>query len=336
MTSLKTTYMGVELRNPIVAGASSLTSNVTTIKALEQAGAGAVVMGSLFEEQIQLESFQLEEDLTDFDNLYAEMTTIFPNIQYAGPEEHLMWVRRAKEAASIPVFASLNAVSHATWVKYAKLLAETGVDGLELNFYATPTDFGRDAASIEDEQVETVRAVKAAISIPFAVKLSPFYTNPLQFISRLDAEGPDGVVVFNRLFQPEIDVEAECHVSPLRLGHEGDAGLPLRFTGLLYDRIKANVCASSGIFSSGDVIQMLLAGATCVQVVSTLYKNRIPQMASLVKGLEDWMAAKGYGTVSDFRGKLSHASSADRWAYTRAQYVKLLLKPELLQRQRVR
>jgi dihydroorotate dehydrogenase (fumarate) len=293
-------------------------------------------MGSLFEEQIQLEGFQLDEDLTDFDNLYAEMTTIFPNIEYAGPDEHLMWVRRAKEAVSIPVFASLNAVSHETWVEYARLLAETGVDGLELNFYATPMDFGRDAATIEDEQVATVRAVKEAVSIPCAVKLSSSYTNTLQFISRLDAQGLDGVVVFNRLFQPEIDVNDECHVSPLRLSHEGDAGLPLRFAGLLYDRIKADVCTSSGVFNGDDAIQALLAGATCVQVVSTLYKNRIAQMAELVTGLEDWMAAKGYDAVDDFRGKLSYASSAGRWAYTRAQYVKLLLKPELLQRQRVR
>jgi len=336
MTSLNTTYMGVELRNPIIAGASSLTSNVTTIKALEQAGAGAVVMGSLFEEQIQLEGFQLDEDLTEFDNLHAEMTSVFPSLEHAGPEEHLMWVRRAKEAVTIPIFASLNAVSHETWVEYARLLAETGVDGLELNFYATPTDFGRDAATIEDEQIATVRSVRESVSIPCAVKLSSFYTNPLHFISRLDAEGVDAVVVFNRLFQPEIDVDDECHVSPLRLSHEGDAGLPLRFAGLLYDRITADVCVSSGIFSSEDVIQMLLAGASCVQVVSTLYKNRIPQMAALVESLETWMAAKGYESVGDFRGKLSYAAGAGRWAYTRAQYVKLLLKPELLQRQRVR
>jgi dihydroorotate dehydrogenase (fumarate) len=336
MPSLRTTYMGVELRNPVIAGASSMTSNVTTVKALERAGAGAIVISSLFEEQIQLEGFKLEEDLTEYDNLHPEMITVFPKLEHAGPEEHLMWVRRAKEAVTIPVFASLNAVNPDTWVEYAQLLEQTGVDGLELNFYAVPTDFDRDAATVEAEQAATVRAVKEAVSIPIAVKLSSYYTNPLHFIARLDSEGVGALVLFNRFFQPTIDVNDERHVSRLRLSPDGEYGLPLRFAGLLHGRIKADVCASSSIFGGEDVVRMLLAGATCVQVVSTLYKNRIPQMAALVEFLQGWMAAKGYETVDDFRGKLSYGRGSDRWAYTRAQYVKLLLKPELLQRHRVR
>ncbi len=334
MDSLETTYMGLHLRNPVIAGASSLTSNVTTIKALEQAGAGAVVISSLFEEQIQLERLQLDEELAEFDNLHPEMVTIFPHIEHAGPQEHLMWVRRATEAVGIPVIASLNAVNRETWVKYAKLLQETGVDGLELNFYATPTDLTRDGASIEDEQVAIAADVRQAISIPFAVKLSPFYANPLHVVSRLDAEGVDGFVLFNRFFQPEIDVSQERHISPLRLSNEGDYGLSLRFAGLLFGNVTGDICSSAGIFTGEDAIKTILAGATCVQVVSTLYRNRIPYLTSMLETIEGWMAEKGYGALEDFRGKLSRAQAPDRWAYTRAQYVKLLLKPELLRRQR--
>lgn len=334
MDGLRTTYLGTELRNPVIAGASSLTSSVTTIKALEQAGVGAVVISSLFEEQIQLERLQLAEELSEFDDLYAEMATVFPNLEHAGPQEHLMWVRRAKEAVNIPVFASLNAVNRETWVEYAKLLEETGVDGLELNFYATPTDFARDGATIEDEQIAIVRDIKGAVSIPFAIKLSPFYTNPLHFISRLDAEGVGGFVLFNRFFQPEIDVDEERHISPLRLSNEGDYGLSLRFAGLLFGNVGGDICCNTGLFSGEDAIKLILAGATCVQVVSTLYKNRVPHVRTLLETIEGWMAVKGYETLDDFRGKLSHGQGSDRWAYTRAQYVKLLLKPELLRRNR--
>jgi dihydroorotate dehydrogenase (fumarate) len=332
MTSLRTSYLGRELSNPLIAGASSLTSHVTTVKALERAGVGAVVISSLFEEQVQLERHQLAEELSEFDGLYAEMATVFPDLAHAGPQEHLMWVRRVKEAVDIPVFASLNAVSHDTWVEYAKLLEETGIDGLELNFYATPTDFVRGGSEIEDEQVSIVRDIKAALSIPFAVKLSPFYTNPLQFISRLDDEGVGGFVIFNRFFQPEIDLDNERHISPLRLSNEGDYGLPLRFAGLLCGEVAADICCSTGIHCGEDVIRVILAGATCVQIVSTLYKNRIPHVPAMLEAIDGWMTAKGYATLDDFRGKLSHAQATDRWAYTRAQYVKLLLKPGLLRR----
>ena len=334
MERLRTSFLGLELRNPIIAGASSLTSSVTTIKALEQAGVGAVVISSLFEEQIQLERLKLAEELTQFDNLHPEMITVFPKLQHAGPQEHLMWVRRAREAVDIPVFASLNAVNRDTWVEYASLLQETGVDGLELNFYATPTDFGRDGAAIEEDQIAVVREVKQAISIPLAIKLSPFYTNPLHFVARLDEEGVGGFVIFNRFFQPEIDVDKERHISPLRLSNEGDYGLSLRFAGLLHGNVTGDICCNTGIFTGADVVKVILAGATCVQVVSTLYRNRIPHVAALLEAVEAWMEAKGYERLDDFRGKLSHSRGSDRWAYTRAQYVKLLLKPELLRRQR--
>lgn len=328
MAELKTKYMGIELKNPVMAGASSLTSHMDSLKRLEDAGAGALVISSLFEEQIQLESFVLEEELHNYDNRYAEMLDFFPDIKHSGPDEHLMWVRKAKDAAGIPVIASLNAVNRPTWVHYAKLLEETGADGLELNFYATPTDFDRTAEQIEDDQVATLREVKKGVKIPISVKLSPFYTNPLNFIRKIDAVGVDGHVLFNRFFQPDIDVETGKQVIRHNLSTENDIRIPLRFAGILCDRIAGDICASTGIMSPEDVAKMLLAGASCVQVVSTLFRNKLSHMSALVSGLSKWMDGKGYKSIDSFRGKLSDKNTPDPWTYRRAQYVRLLLHPE--------
>jgi len=326
MADLTTSYLGIELKNPIIVGSSELTSNIGRIKLIEESGAGALVIKSLFEEQIQLETFKLEDELTANNELHAEMISIFPKMEHAGAAQHLMWTRKAKESLSIPVFASLNAVNKNTWIDYAKKLEETGVDGLELNFYAVPTNFAKSGGEIEDEQIDVVKNIRNAVSIPIAIKLSSFYTNPVNFISNLDKAGVEGIVIFNQLFQPEIDIETEKNVFPLNLSSEKDSRLPLRYAGLLYKNVNASICASTGIYNGADVAKMLLAGADCVQIVSTLYKNKIEQIASIVKELEEWMDEKGYKTLADFRGKLSRNNSNDPWAYKRAQYVKMLLK----------
>ena len=326
MADLKTTYLGKELKNPVIVGANEFTANMDKIKQLEEAGAAAIVIKSLFEEQIQLESLKLEEEMSKFADLTAEMTSIFPDMKHAGPEEHLMWVRKAKESVKIPVFASLNAVNRETWVDYAQKLAQTGVDGLELNFYAVPADFKKSATEIENEQVEIIREIKSKVKLPVSVKLSPFYTNPLHFIKKLDAVKVDGVVLFNQLFQPDIDPIKEKSIFPFNLSEKKDQRLPLRFTGLLSGNLNADICASTGIFDASDVAKMLLAGANVVQVVSTLYRNTIDQLSVILKDLEKWMNEKGYTSLDDFVGKLSQQNSKDPWAYRRAQYVKMLLK----------
>jgi dihydroorotate dehydrogenase (fumarate) len=320
--------MGMELKNPLIAGASGMTSHEKALKKIEEAGAGAIVIASLFEEQIQLERYKLEEDLQKFDNLYAEMTDIFPNLEHAGPQEHLMWVKKAKQSAGIPVIASLNAVNRETWVEYASLLEETGVDGLELNFYWSPTDFNRKGSDIESEQIEILKEVKKEVSIPISVKLSTFYSNPLNFIKKLDREGVDGFVLFNRFFQPDVDVEEERDISPFNFSSENDNRLPLRFAGLLYDNIRGDVCSSTGVMFAKDVIKMLLAGARCVQMVSTLYKNKISHIKTVAEAVQKWMEEKGYASIDSFRGKMSKKNSGNPWMYTRAQYVKLLSHPE--------
>jgi dihydroorotate dehydrogenase (fumarate) len=328
MANLKTNFMGLELRNPIIVGSCNLSTNPDNLRKMEEAGAGAVVLKSLFEEQIQLESYQMEQELEEYNERNAEMTSLFPALQHAGPQEHLMGVRNAKKAVGIPVIASLNAVYRATWVEYAKLLAETGVDALELNFYAVPRDISKTGESIEKEQVEIVKEVKNSVSIPICVKLSPFYANPLNVISQMDKAGADGFVIFNRFFQPDIDLDKEAHISHFPMSSEEDNKLPLRFTGLLYGNIRAEICSNTGIQNGKDVIKMILAGANCVQVVGTLYKNKIGYIKNIISDIESWMESKKYESFGDFRGKLSNKKINDPFVYKRAQYVDLLMKSD--------
>ncbi len=328
MANLKTTYMGIELENPIIAGASELTGHMESIKKIEEAGPGALVLKSLFEEQIQLERFKLEENTTMYADRYAEMTGIYPKMEHAGPKEHLMWVKKAKETLKIPVIASLNAVNRDTWLEYAELIQDTGVDGIELNFYASPREIDVTGVSIEDEQVAIAEEIVKVLSIPVSVKLSHFYSNPLNIISRFDNVGVKGFVLFNRMFQPDINIKEEKNIFPFNLSNNQDSRLPLRFAGLLHGKLEGDVCSSTGIFGGKDVIKMLLAGSKCVQVVSTLYNNKITHIQTMLKEIEGWMGDQGYAKLDDFRGKMSKKMSKDLWVYERAQYVKLLFKSE--------
>ena len=322
--------MGLELKNPIIVGANNLVTNTDKLKQMEEAGAAAVVFKSLFEEQIQLETMQMDDEMGEYAERHAEMTSLFPTMEHAGPREHLMNVKKAREALSIPLIASLNAVYKETWLEYAKLLEDNGVDGLELNFYAVPRDPGISGEDIIKEQINILSEVKSSINIPVSVKLSPFYANPLNVITRMDKTGVDAFVLFNRFFQPEIDLDNESHVVNLPLSDENENKLPLRFAGLLYGAVKASIVSNTGIQDGHDVIKMILAGADAVQVVGTVYKNKIQHISTMVNEMEAWMKEKGYKTLKDFRGKLSNKQTADPFVYKRAQYVDLLLKSEEL------
>jgi len=329
MENLKTKYMGIELENPIIIGASNMSNDLDKLKQAEEFGAGAIVFKSLFEEQIQLEALQLDERLTEFNDMHAEMLTFHPDIKFAGPDEHLAKLRKAKENLSIPLIASLNAINYDTWIKYAKLISQTGVDGIELNFYHTPSDFNINASEIEDEQIKIVNAIRKNTSIPISVKLSPNYANTLNFINRLDQTGVDAFVLFNSFFQPDIDIVNEKHTKSFNLSNEGDYKQSLRYSGLLFENIKADVCGSHGIFTGADVIKMILSGSSCVQGVSTFYKNGLKQITSLRKELVDWMEIKNYKSIDEFRGKLSkNKLNKNSLVYKRAQYVDLLMNSE--------
>ncbi len=328
MADLKSTYMGVDLKNPLVAGASSLTSNMGSIKKLEDEGVSALVISSLFEETIQLQSFKMEQDMSYFDNLDAEISNIFPDIEHAGPEEHLMWVRKAVEAVDIPVIASINCVDLSTWVKWSKKLEETGVQGLELNFFAIPVDMDQTAADIEKYQVEVIKGITAAVKIPVSVKLSPFYTSPLNVVKQLDGAGVAGFVIFNRLWHPEIETDREKMTFPFHLSASADHGLPIRYVGLLSEKVKGSLCASNGVHTGGDAVEMILAGADVVQAVSTFYQNGVAYAGTILKDIETWMDRKGYGSLGEFRGKLNYENSSEKWTFKRAQYVRHLLNSE--------
>jgi dihydroorotate dehydrogenase (fumarate) len=325
MSSLKTTYMGIELEAPIVVAASSISSLLDRIKLAEQAGAGLLVIRSLFEEQIQMEALRMEDQLAVGADSFAEALSHFPDMEHGGAKEHLMWVEKTRQDVELPLIASLNAVSPGSWIEYAKQLESTGVDGLELNVYAVATNPKQTGADIEKTLYETVEAVKAEVKIPVAVKLSPFYTSVSNVVAELDKRGADAVVLFNRFLQPDIDLETESLKQEMVYSSAEELKLPLRWVALLYGRVKADLALNTGVHSGMDAAKAILAGAQIVQVASALLENGIPYLSTMLRELEGWMEAQGYEKLDDFRGKMSQKKVDDPFAFERAQYVKLLL-----------
>lgn len=325
MADLRTTYMGVPLANPIVVGASSLSRKVDTIRQLEDAGAGGLVIKSLFEEQIQAEAEAFQERLTQYDNSFVEAVSMFPNIEHGGPKQHLYWVEQTRRQVRMPLFASLNCINRETWVSYARQLAETGVDGLELNFYSPPLDPTVTAADIEAREIEILAEVREAVRIPIAVKLHPYYTSLMNVAARFAEVGAQGLVLFNRLFQPDIDLDREQKIAQVQLTHPRDSLVPLRWTALLSQRLEVDVIASTGVDSGADVARMILAGAAAVQVVSTLYRHGPKHIGTMQSELQAWMDGRGYATLVDFRAKLARPKLSDAWSFERGQYIKALI-----------
>lgn len=328
MINLETRFMGIALKNPIVVGASNLCIAPDNLKKMEDAGAAAIVFKSLFEEQVQLENYEMSNVMEGYNERHAEMLRLFPGLDHDGPGEYLMMLEKAVSAVNIPVFASLNAVNPETWPAWAEKLVQTGIAGLELNFYFIPLEFNASGRDVIDSQLAAIESVKQKVNIPLSVKLSPYYTNPLGTMRRMAESGANGFVLFNRFFQPDIDTEAEKHITPYNLSNHDDFRLALRFAGLLHGRIHAGICASGGIYTGNDAVKLLLAGADCAQVVSSLYKNGIGHISQIISDIESWMQQKGYASVNEFKGKLSHKNTRDPFVYKRAQYVDYLLKSE--------
>ena len=327
MADLSTHYMGLELKNPIIVGASNIVTDIDNLKRIEKAGAAAIVYKSLFEEQIQLENLELSEREAEYSERNAEMVNLYPCSITGTPDilEHLQALKRAKESISIPVFASINAVLNETWIEYAKKIEETGVDGLELNFYSIPEKKENEYGDIEKKHIQILKSVKSAVSIPVSVKLSSYHTNPLKHIYDLENAGADTFVLFNRLFQPDIDIHSEEHNFPYSLSNSEDNRLPMRFAGLLYGNTKASICTNTGIMNGSDVIKMVLAGTDCVQIVSTVYLNQIEFINTMIKEISKWMDSKGYKALESFRGKLSKKNSDNKLPYHREQYMDFMM-----------
>lgn len=327
--NLSIQYGGLLLKNPLVIGASNIVSDVHNLVKLEEAGAGAIVYKSLFEEQIELESLQMDQMQESFSDWDSEHATFFPTAKHAGPAEHLRQLKEAKSKLTIPLIGSLNCINDESWLEYALKMEDTGIDALELNFYSNNTDFEASSDAIEAKQIRTLELIRAGIRLPLFVKLSPFYTNTLRLISRMDSIGVDGFVLFNRLFQPDIDIEKEEHHYPYNFSNESDNRLALRYAGLLHKKVKGTIISNTGVLNGKDAVKMLLAGANAVQVVSAVYKKGIGTITHMLQEMEAWMEKKGYASLQDFQGKLSKENLSDPFAYKRAQYVDILMKSEL-------
>jgi len=325
MSDLRTSYMGIALKNPIIVGSSPLSTRVDTIKAMEAAGASAIVLKSLFEEQVRIDAAAFERDLAEHDDISAEATSMFPHLQHAGTRTHVYWVSEARKAVRLPLIASINCVTQVEWAEYAKALEGAGVDGLELNLYSPSNDLTTTAAEIENRELEVMNEVRNAVRIPIGVKLHPFYTNLPNVVSRFEDAGADGFVMFNRLFQPDIDVDAEVKKARYQETESRDSLLPLRWIALLSNRIRAGIAASSGISTGRDVAKMILGGARATQVVGVILREKPAHIGKMLAELDAWMNTHGYKNLEDFRGKLARVNPNDPWTFTASQYVEGLL-----------
>jgi dihydroorotate dehydrogenase (fumarate) len=325
MAGLETIYMGIPLQTPLIVAASSISSKIDRIKTAEQAGAGALVIRSLFEEQIMFDALKMEDDLAVGSESFSEALTYFPQLQHGEADEHLMWIEKTRAEVKMPLIASLNATSPGAWTRYAKQLESTGVDGLEINVYAVASDPDQNGADIEGALYQIVEAIKGEVKIPVAVKLSPFYTSTANVATELDTRGVEALVLFNRFLQPDIDIETETLKNEMVFSTPEEMKLPLRWIALLYGRIKADLALSTGVHSGLDAAKVLLAGATVVQTASALLKNGIPYLSTMLRELEGWMDERGYDNLESFRGKLSQREVDDPFIFERAQYIKLLM-----------
>jgi dihydroorotate dehydrogenase (fumarate) len=325
---LTTKYLGLTLKNPIVPSASPLSYTLDGMKQLEDAGASAIVMFSLFEEQLTHESEELNHYLAHGTESFAESLTYFPRAEdyTTGPDGYLELIRKAKESLKIPVIGSLNGISSGGWAKFAKAIQQAGADALELNVYYIPTDPKLTSADVEERYLEVLRAVKSNVTIPVAMKLSPFFSSPANMVQRLDEAGANGLVLFNRFYQPDIDLE-KLEVTPgVTLSTSDVIRLPLRWVAILYGRVKANLAATSGIHTAHDVLKMLMAGADVTMMCSALLKYGPSHIKKVLSDLDQWMLEHEYVSVAQMKGSMSQKSVADPAAFERAQYMKALRK----------
>ncbi len=323
---LTTTYLGLKLRTPLVPSASPLSEELDSIKEMEDAGAAAVVLYSLFEEQLRQDRLELASRLDQGTESFAEALTYFPEPEEfrLGPDEYLKHIAKAKEAVKIPIIASLNGSSVGGWTQYAKGIEQAGADALELNIYYIPTDLQMSSSDVEKNYLDILKAVKAEIKIPVAVKLSPFFTNFANMASRLDQSGADGLVLFNRFYQPDIDLETLDIKPNILLSTPMAMRVPLRWIALLFGKLKASMAATSGIHRASDVLKMLMAGADVTMLCSALIRHGARQVGVIERDLVAWMEEHEYSSVAQLKGSLSQKNCADPSAFERAQYMKAI------------
>lgn len=323
---LTTTYLGLNLKNPIVPSASPMSKSVGSVRLMEDYGASAVVLYSIFEEQIRHETKELHHHLTQHADSFAEATSYFPEAHeyHSGPDEYLEHIRKLKESVSIPVIGSINGVTDGGWVEYAKLIEQAGADALELNVYYIPTDPALSSDAIEQSYFDIVKDVRTQVKIPVAVKLSPFFTSIPNVAKRLDTMGVNGLVLFNRFYQPDINLDT-LHVEPGVVLSSSDAlRLPLRWIAILHKKVKADLAATTGVHTAEDVLKLTMAGANVTMMCSALLRHGARKIREVLTGVQQWMVEHEYSSLNDMRGSMSHASVADPSSFERANYMKAL------------
>lgn len=324
MADLTTSFMGLSLPTPVLLGSSALSNRIDNLQMAEGHGAGAVVLRSLFEEQIEAADSALQEELSRGAESSAEARTFFPP-QRVGPHDYLAFLESAKRALRIPVIASLNCAAPGSWTEYARDIESAGADAIEVNVYLVGADARLSGAEVEKRYLEAVAEVKNTVSIPVAVKLSPYFSSLAHFAGKLDGLGVNGLVLFNRFLQPDISLERMAAAPSMTLSSPAEALVPLRWIGILHGRVRADLAASTGIYDAAGVLKQILVGAKVIQVASALVKNGIPHLGKLVAGVDDWLEKRGVTSLEEVRGALSQRELQDPAAFERAQYVHLIL-----------
>lgn len=326
MVDLTTTYLGLKLKNPLVASPSPLSEKVENIKRMEEEGIAAVVMYSLFEEQIIHESLELDHFLNQGTESFAEALTYFPDMgRYSlAPEKYIHALEKTKRAVSIPVIGSLNGVSTGGWIEYACKIQDAGADALELNLYYLPTDPKLTSGQLEDNYIKLVSDIRASIKIPLAIKLAPFFTALPNFANRLVEAGANGLVLFNRFYQPDLNLETLEVVPNLVLSNSDELRLPLRWIAILYGKVKADLALTSGVHTPEDAIKAIMAGANVAMTTSALLKRGTMAIQQILNGIEDWMIAHDYKSIQQMQGSMSQGAVTDPAAFERANYMKVL------------
>ncbi|MBK8985430.1 MAG: dihydroorotate dehydrogenase-like protein [Chloroflexi bacterium] len=323
---LTTTYLGMKLKNPLVPSSSPLMRTVDNLRWMEDAGAAAVVLHSLFEEQINIESHTLNHYLTQGVESFAEALSYFPEAQdyRTGPQEYLEHIQKAKSALEIPVIASLNGVSTGGWVTYARQIQEAGADALELNVYYIPTDPHLTGSEVEQIYLDVLKDVKSAVTIPVTMKLNPYFSAMANMAHRLADGGADGLVLFNRFYQPDLDLETLEVVPNLKLSTSTELRLPLRWVAILYGRINTSLALTTGIHTVTDVLKAVAAGADITMMASELLRNGINRLKVLSLGLEEWLVENEYESLAQLKGSMSQINCPEPAAFERANYMKVL------------
>lgn len=326
MVDLSTTYLGLELKNPLVASASPLSKKLDSVRHLEDAGVSAVVLYSLFEEQITHESHALDHFLNRTTDVSAEAMSYFPEMETynIGPDKYLEHIQKIKSAVNIPVIASLNGISTGGWVDYAQKMQQAGADALELNMYYIPTDAAITGPELEKSYVELVHDVRSKVKIPLAVKLSPFFTSLPNLAGRLVQSGANGLVLFNRFLQPDLDIETLEVVPHLVLSTSDELRLPLRWVAILYGRVQADLALTSGVHTAEDMVKSVMAGASVTMVASELLTKGIDRAGEMLTEMQQWMEQYEYQSVRQMRGSMSQKNVAEPAAFERANYMKAL------------